>query len=70
MCKSGVFPLVIKACRDLADIEARIKFLREKFSNGGLPFMLAAMKKHSNTSSVTYIEPRVEPRIFTEQAIA
>ena len=34
-------------------IEARIKFLREKFSNGGPPVALAAMKKHSNTSSVT-----------------
>ena len=53
ICTSGVFPLVIKACRDLADIEARIKFLGEKFSNGGPLVVLAAMKKHSNTNSVT-----------------
>ena len=52
-CTSGVFPLVSKACRDLADIEARIKFLKEKISNGGPPIVLAAMKKLPNTSSVT-----------------
>ena len=53
ICTCGIFPLVSKACRDLANIEARIKFLREKFSNGGPSVVLAAMRKHSNTSPVT-----------------
>ena len=52
LCKR-CFSTVTKAGQDLANVEARINLLREKFSNGSPPVMLAAMKGHSNTSSVT-----------------
>ena len=57
-----VFRLVSKR-GDLADVEVRTNLLREKFSNGSPPVMLAAMEKHSNTNSV-YVEQWNRHRII------